>query len=70
MERIIEQAEEIESWHLPLVLRADLSARAIRRIGGFVGAALIEQLVARDDLSEATRTHLARRLARPAGARR
>ena len=44
------------------MLRADLSARAIRRIGGFVGAALIEQLVARGDLSEATRTHLNRRL--------
>ena len=62
LETIIEQAEEIESWHLPLVLRADLSARAIRRIGGFVGASLLEQLAARGDLSEATRTHLNRRL--------
>jgi uncharacterized protein (DUF2336 family) len=44
------------------VLRADLSARAIRRIGGFVGAALLEQLVARGDLSDATRAHLNRRL--------
>ena len=62
LETIIEQAEEIESWHLPLVLRADLSARAIRRIGGFVGASLLERLVARGDLSEATRSHLSRRL--------
>ncbi len=62
MDRIIAEAEEIESWHQPLVLRADLSARAIRRIGGFVGASLLEQLVARGDLSEATRTHLNRRL--------
>ena len=52
-----------QSWHLPLVLRADLSARAIRRIGGFVGASLLEQLAARGDLSDATRTHLNRRAA-------
>jgi len=62
LDRIVEEAEAIESWHEPLVLRADLSARAIRRIGSFVGAALLEQLVARGDLSEATRAHLNRRL--------
>ena len=62
LDRIVEEAETIESWHLPLVLRADLSARAIRRIGSFVGAALLEQLVSRGDLSDATRAHLNRRL--------
>jgi uncharacterized protein (DUF2336 family) len=62
MDRIIEQGEEIASWHLPLALRADLSARAIRRIGGFVGAAIIERLAARNDLSEATRIHLNKEL--------
>jgi uncharacterized protein (DUF2336 family) len=62
LDRIVEEAEAIESWHEPLVMRADLSARAIRRIGGFVGAALLEQLVARGDLSDATRAHLNRRL--------
>jgi uncharacterized protein (DUF2336 family) len=62
LDRIVEEAEAIESWHEPLVMRADLSARAIRRIGGFVGAALLEQLVARGDLSDATRIHLNRRL--------
>jgi uncharacterized protein (DUF2336 family) len=62
LETIIEQAEEIQSWHLPLVLRADLSARAIRRIGGFVGASLLEQLMGRGDLSETTRAHLNRRV--------
>ncbi|HXS07185.1 MAG TPA: DUF2336 domain-containing protein [Rhizomicrobium sp.] len=62
LETIIEQAEEVESWHLPLVLRADLSARAIRRIGGFVGASLLEKLMGRGDLSETTRAHLSRRL--------
>jgi len=62
LDRIVEEAEAIESWHEPLVMRADLSARAIRRIGGFVGASLLEQLVARGDISDATRAHLNRRL--------
>jgi len=62
LDRIVEEAETIESWHQPLVLRADLSARAIRRIGSFVGASLLEQLVSRGDLSDATRAHLGRRL--------
>jgi uncharacterized protein (DUF2336 family) len=62
MERIIEQAEEFESWHQPLVMRADLSARAIRRIANFVGAALIELLAKREDLSEETQRDLARKL--------
>lgn len=62
MDRIIEQAEEFETWHQPLVMRADLSARAIRRIANFVGAALIELLAKREDLSEETQSHLARRL--------
>ena len=62
MERILEEAEEVSDWHMPLALRADLSARAIRRIASFVGAALIERLAARHDLSDATRQHLSREL--------
>ena len=62
LDRILEQAEEVSDWHAPLALRADLSARAIRRIASFVGAALIERLAARHDLSEATRQHLSREL--------
>jgi uncharacterized protein (DUF2336 family) len=62
LERIMTQAEDVSDWHLPLTLRADLSARAIRRIAGFVGAALVERLAARNDLSEATRLHLSREL--------
>ncbi|MBW8708485.1 MAG: DUF2336 domain-containing protein, partial [Alphaproteobacteria bacterium] len=59
---ILDQAEEISAWHEPLALRADLSARAIRRIGSLVGAAILERLAARNDLSEATRLHLNREL--------
>jgi uncharacterized protein (DUF2336 family) len=62
LERVVEDAEEIESWHLPLALRVDLSARTIRRIAGFVGAVIIERLAARHDLSAATRTYLNRQL--------
>lgn len=62
MERIVEQAEEINTWQVPLALRAYLSARAIRRIGGFVGASILERLAARNDLSDATRVHLNREL--------
>jgi hypothetical protein len=62
MDRILEQAEEINAWHVPLALRADLSARAIRRIGSLVGASILERLAARNDLSDATRIHLNREL--------
>ena len=62
LDRTIAEAEDVSDWHMPLALRADLSARAIRRIAGFVGAALVERLAARHDLSESTRQHLARAL--------
>jgi uncharacterized protein (DUF2336 family) len=62
MERIIEQAEDITAWQMPLALRADLSARAIRRIGSLVGASILERLAARNDLSDNTRIHLNREL--------
>jgi uncharacterized protein (DUF2336 family) len=62
MDHIIEQAEEISAWQMPLALRADLSARAIRRIGSLVGASILERLAARHDLSDATRMHLNREL--------
>jgi uncharacterized protein (DUF2336 family) len=62
MDRIIEQAEDIHAWQMPLALRADLSARAIRRIGSLVGASILERLAARNDLSDATRIHLNREL--------
>ena len=47
---------------MPLALRADLAARAIRRIGSLVGASILERLAACNDLSEATRSHLNREL--------
>jgi uncharacterized protein (DUF2336 family) len=61
-DKIVDQAEEISAWHLPLALRADLSARVIRRIGSFVGASILERLAARNDLSDTTRIQLNREL--------
>ena len=58
LEKIVEQAQSIGAWQGPLVLRAGLSQRAIRRIAGFAGAALIERLAQRHDLEERTRRHL------------
>lgn len=62
LSRIIAHAEVIRDWHQPLVMRVDLSQRAIRRIASFVGAALIEILSTRHTLSEQTRNHLNRQL--------
>jgi uncharacterized protein (DUF2336 family) len=60
LEKIADSAENVIGWHRPLVFRSDLSQRAIRRIAGFVSAALIEKLSTRNNLDEETRRHLAR----------
>jgi uncharacterized protein (DUF2336 family) len=60
LEKIAENAEHVTAWHRPFVFRNDLSQRAIRRIAGFVSAALIEALSSRNNLDETTRRHLAR----------
>jgi len=60
IEKIIDHAETIEAWHGPLAMRTDLSLRALRRIAGFVGAALIEQLSERHGLDDDTQAHLNR----------
>ncbi len=62
MEKLIESAEAVDSWHLPLTFRADLSARTVRRLASFVGTALLEALAARCGLDEETRVFLNRRL--------
>lgn len=52
LDQIIENAEGIDSWHEPLVLRPDLSGRAAKRIAGFVASSLIETLSDRNDLPD------------------
>jgi uncharacterized protein (DUF2336 family) len=60
LEKIIDHAETIEQWHGPLAMRTDLSLRALRRIAGFVGAAILEQLCERHGLDDETQAHLNR----------
>ncbi len=62
LDDIAAQAEKIQSWHMPLVLRADLSKRAIWRIASFVGSSLIDQLMSRYGLDPEIKTHLNRQL--------
>jgi len=62
LEKIIEHGSRITEWHLPLVLRNDLTQRAIRRIAGFVSASLLEQLSRRDGLDGKTKGILAKRV--------
>lgn len=62
LDQIISQAAEVAEWHAPLVVRADLSKNAIRRLASFVGSTLIDALAARSGLDEATRTHLKSKL--------
>ncbi|MBL4905949.1 MAG: DUF2336 domain-containing protein, partial [Sneathiella sp.] len=51
LDQIISQAESVESLHEPVVMRVDLSIRAMRRIASFVGASLVEKLVTKNNLS-------------------
>jgi uncharacterized protein (DUF2336 family) len=62
LDKIIEHATKVRAWHLPLVLRSDLSQRAIRRIAGFVGASLIQRLTERHGLSDETQSVLSKQL--------
>ncbi|HEY1981031.1 MAG TPA: DUF2336 domain-containing protein, partial [Xanthobacteraceae bacterium] len=62
LEKIVDHASRIKDWHLPLVLRNDLSQRAIRRLAGFVGASLMERLAARHGLDAETRAFLTKQM--------
>jgi uncharacterized protein (DUF2336 family) len=62
LERIAAQAEDVLEWHTPLMLRADLSSRAVRRLSGFVSRSLLERLLERNGLDAETRHYLDRRL--------
>lgn len=50
LEALVDRAEAVEAWHAPLVRRPNLSTRVVRRIAGFVSAALIEKLATRPGL--------------------
>ncbi|MEJ0042481.1 MAG: DUF2336 domain-containing protein [Rhizomicrobium sp.] len=67
LDDIAAQAETIQSWQVPLVLRADLSKRAILRIASFVGSSLIEQLAHALRPGRGYRTPAQQGIARPPG---
>lgn len=62
MQTITTNAATTEAWHTPLVMRAELSVRVMRRIAGFVSTGLLEQLQQRSGLDDATRAFLQRRM--------
>lgn len=64
LDSIISQAEDIHDWHQPIVMRPELSLRAVRRVAGFVASALLSTLLERDDLNldEKTTSLLKRRI--------
>ncbi len=62
LDTIIDNAEDIEDWHKPLVLRPDLSTRAIRRIAGFVASSLITELCERNKIDDDLLKDLKRRV--------
>ena len=62
LDKIIDQAETVEGLHQPLVLKSDLSLRAVRRISSFVVRALVEQLAERNDLPKDVKDHLQKQI--------
>ena len=64
LDAIIAHAEDIQSWHEPLVLRSELSVRAMRRICQFVGASLVDILVERHKLPAALEGELKKNVRR------
>lgn len=59
LDQIIDNAKDVENWHEPLVLRPELSVRAVRRIATFVAVSLVNILAERNDLDEDTADLLA-----------
>lgn len=59
LDKIADHAEHVEAYHEPLVLRPELSMRAVRRISTFVARALLDRLAERSDLDNKTRRALA-----------
>lgn len=50
LDAIIDQAEDIHSWHKPIVMRPELPLRAVRRVAGFIASSLLNILLERKDL--------------------
>ena len=62
LDKIAENAADVQSWHEPLTMRPELSIRAVRRVAGFVASSLLEVLAERNDLDHETTRFLTKRL--------
>lgn len=62
LDRIAERAAGHVPWHRPIVMRPDLSVRAVRRLADFVSANLLEVLERRSGIDPAAKAHLRARL--------
>ncbi|TQV83276.1 DUF2336 domain-containing protein [Denitrobaculum tricleocarpae] len=54
LDKLVEQAPQVEVWHKPLVERPQLSPKATRRLATFVAKALLKTLERRAGLDEET----------------
>ena len=50
LDRVVDEAKDVISWHAPLVSRPQISGYAAKRLAGFVAANLIRVLSIRSDL--------------------
>lgn len=64
LDRLVERAPPIESWHEPLVRRPKLSSRSALSIAGFVAHSLLEVLCQRKDFDLETAGAVAQTVAR------
>ncbi len=58
LDQIIDNGADITTWHEPLVMRPELSVRAIRRIATFVARSLVETLVKTHNIDAETEAEL------------
>lgn len=64
LEQLAEDAEQVEAYHEPMVMRPDLSRRAIKRLAGFVARSLLMTLSERNDLDDDLRRDLSKAVQR------
>jgi uncharacterized protein (DUF2336 family) len=62
LDKIAENAAEVQAWHEPIVMRPELSIRAVRRVAGFVASSLLQKLAERNDLDRETTRYLTKRV--------
>lgn len=64
LDRIVSMADDIETWHEPLVLRSEVPPHMVKRIAGFVATSLLNILAERKDLDSQTAHELSLTLKR------